>query len=1493
MSATRDLAEVLTSIELREMELLARGLVDSMLTEAELEELLAAALSSAPLPGVTVESAKRDLLAGGLIMEHSGGYRSRMAETVRLLTRLRQGFRHKPITTGKSLVMDYRLVHKRRSRPRAECSIDDVRREFPDATKLQVDVAGDLLHDVEERLRLQQAGKGPVLPLYRYQAESAVAVLSALARRRKHAVLISAGTGSGKSMAFYLPALMDLAETVAGDATAWTKTLALYPRRELLRDQFAEVFGWVDKIHAERRLSRPLRIGAWLGGVPSFSNEKVPDGWEAAGGRDGGGIFPWAKCPRCGEELVWTSQDRVKKRERLYCTGRRCEYVTPDGMLGLTREALCAQPPDIMFTTTESLNRQLADTASHPAFGLSGAKRLRSVLVDEIHTYEGLTGAQTGYLFRRLTHRVGSPIVWVGLSATLANPQAFASQLLDLSEAEVSPVSPTSTSLESSGAEYLLALRHDPTQRTSSLSLTIQTAMAVSRSLDPAPRRFGPRNVVSDELFGQKLFIFTDKLDVTNRLYWSILDAEGWFAPGKPRTKYKPLTLANLRSQQQEGAPAAVLEPAEDRDADGQWWWLSEQLGHELDVDQKRIDRISSQESGSVDSADIVVATASLEVGFSDSRVGAVIQHKAPGSAARFIQRKGRAGRRTHTRPWTVVTLSDWGRDRFAWQTYDQLLDPVLKDLHLPFRNRYVQRIQAVYATLDWLAIELASYDDVTSTWSDLAGPANQLHHSDHKIEQRLKRQRGAAHLLGQVLERRAKFDSWTDHIKEALRLDDSEFNALLVSPPRPLLLSVLPTMQRRLVAQWEGEVPPHGDAAVRYRHPVPEFAPSSLFADLVSTEVSLSVPRPDGRDGALEPREESLPVARIMREFLPGNATRHFGHTRGDRHWVPIEVAEGDDFAHVRFELSSAYDTMVAGVVPMSDGRRVPLHVPTRVRLSFVPEGVEDATSVTPDWQAYLEPVGVGHVLDFSGTALSGCVTNLTAHLHEQGDAVRVARFALGGSGRAIFSRGASSTVEVELLHGGEPVALGFEYETDGLAARLAEVPTGPLSIWERGDYAAELLDDVQRSVVGFTSFDAVRVTELLERVAVRVVIVDRLSVDQLLAWQPDAVHARLLDEMPDDEDSAVKEALTEALLRPGVLPAVHSAFRVLVGEEPGSVRGWRQRRLAASIGAALLEAAIRLVPETDPEDIQIDIDPDGSMLWITELSPGGNGHIGAIVREMRRNPVLFSDVVEGLALPGELERLGRATARAVSRLAADDEAKHLAADMIAAWRKGHAAVAGAFDRVVACLRADGVGVDQALTTALAARFVGPGCTADQLDAATAVLQWVENAEQLLLFRPRIANLLAGGAAAVAAALPPTKRSLTAEEQQRLLDLLTWPQGREAALHDLEARGLFGPLPATDRHLLGDFLPNRRTPVHLSDTDPEVYVDALAATRDVELVGSPEQRAAMRAAIIRSQVREIDTDGLFLYPIVNGLDLTVDEPSCNLHLEEGISWIE
>ena len=152
-----------------------------------------------------------------------------------------------------------------------------------------------------------------------------------------------------------------------------------------------------------------------------------------------------------------------------------------------------------------------------------------------------------------------------------------------------------------------------------------------------------------------------------------------------------------------------------------------EDIGHILAAGSRvRVSRTSSQDVGVDANAGIVVATSSLEVGFDDPEVGAVLQHKAPQSPAAFLQRKGRAGRRQSMRPWTVVVLSDYGRDRAAYLGYDQLFSPHLPARYLPLGNRAVLRMQATFVLFDWLARRLPPTVS-PDPWMDFSQPASEI----------------------------------------------------------------------------------------------------------------------------------------------------------------------------------------------------------------------------------------------------------------------------------------------------------------------------------------------------------------------------------------------------------------------------------------------------------------------------------------------------------------------------------------------------------------------------------------------------------------------------------------------------------------------------------------------------------------------------------------------------------------------------------------------
>ena len=128
-----------------------------------------------------------------------------------------------------------------------------------------------------------------------------------------------------------------------------------------------------------------------------------------------------------------------------------------------------------------------------------------------------------------------------------------------------------------------------------------------------------------------------------------------------------------------------------------------------------------------------MVATSSLEVGVDDPNVGAVIQHKSPRNMASFLQRKGRGGRSKYMRPWTSVVLSDYGRDRLSYQSYDLLFNPELKIQPIPLESSYIQHIQGVYSLFDYLASKLygqnssINYNNIdTDIWRDLSMPSDE-----------------------------------------------------------------------------------------------------------------------------------------------------------------------------------------------------------------------------------------------------------------------------------------------------------------------------------------------------------------------------------------------------------------------------------------------------------------------------------------------------------------------------------------------------------------------------------------------------------------------------------------------------------------------------------------------------------------------------------------------------------------------------------------------
>ena len=113
-----DLQAALTALELRESELLAWGAVGAQWTRDEAIEVLA---EHGDAEGLFAELESRGLL----VETPTAGYRTRSAETVRLLATLRQAFRSERILSGRPLVLDYRFLQRPRRRPKRDIAQTD------------------------------------------------------------------------------------------------------------------------------------------------------------------------------------------------------------------------------------------------------------------------------------------------------------------------------------------------------------------------------------------------------------------------------------------------------------------------------------------------------------------------------------------------------------------------------------------------------------------------------------------------------------------------------------------------------------------------------------------------------------------------------------------------------------------------------------------------------------------------------------------------------------------------------------------------------------------------------------------------------------------------------------------------------------------------------------------------------------------------------------------------------------------------------------------------------------------------------------------------------------------------------------------------------------------------------------------------------------------------------------------------------------------------
>ncbi len=204
---------------------------------------------------------------------------------------------------------------------------------------------------------------GPIHP-YKHQ-ESAIH----LADSKKN-FIVSTGTGSGKSMTFWIPIISECLKA-RDKGEKGIKAIIIYPMNALANSQYNDI---IQRLHGTG-----LKIVKYTGELK----------------RD--------------QDTARSYYKNILKREQIY----DCEIISRE-------EIHNKPPPDILITNYKMLELILTRLHDQKIFRKNNPDTLKFIILDEIHTYAGNSGADVGCLLRRLKQRVGATnVICIGTSATI------------------------------------------------------------------------------------------------------------------------------------------------------------------------------------------------------------------------------------------------------------------------------------------------------------------------------------------------------------------------------------------------------------------------------------------------------------------------------------------------------------------------------------------------------------------------------------------------------------------------------------------------------------------------------------------------------------------------------------------------------------------------------------------------------------------------------------------------------------------------------------------------------------------------------------------------------------------------------------------------------------------------------------------------------------------------------------------------------------------
>jgi hypothetical protein len=1517
MSVQAFVGEFLTFLEKREERLLSWGFYNVRWTISEVEDAFA---SEAPTDlqdcwnalasqGHTIQSLLLQMRQRNLIYhvpDSEAFYRTRFAEGVRLFGNLRQMFKVDDWATGPRLVSDIKLKISPRLYPRRDQSADSV---WARLQPLCPPGHADLMRQCFFALAAKMDGGS--FSFSGFQLRAFEHILKSYGSSGFSGSVVCAGTGSGKTKAFYVPAFLRIAPTL--NQSAYPKIIAIYPRNVLLADQLREAISEAEKLRPllVARGLRPIRFGALLGDTPYSQWFIDPNPKHFHWSRRGSGaVIPYLKSPsdRGQSDLIWRDADRTSGQTCLYREGA-AQHDVPHGVLAITREELQANPPDVLFLSLEMLNRELCNPAWANAFGLnqSPERSPSLLLLDEIHAHEGLSGAQVAWVLRRWRHwaRLKSLHV-VGLSATLRDAPQHLARVASLSPANVQEFRPrpglgADGEMETEGGEYHLAVKGDPAAGASLLGTSIQAGMLLARLL--TPRTQGPSGsavqIRPEEYYRKKVFGFSDNLDSVNRWFSDMSDAES-------------KRLASLRQLPLPAVPEAIRRRRFD---EGQVWEIARLIGHNLD-NPLTVTRCSSQDPGADVNSDLIIATSSLEVGFDDPEVGAMLHHKRPTSMSSFIQRKGRAGRTRGSRPWTVVVLSDYGADRWAFHSAEQLFQPEVDALVLPTLNPYVLRVQLAHYLIDWIGRRLGG---TTTAFRYLQGPSN--FGPDQNLQAK------ARELLRGLLDQGHTWNQFQSELQKFFRfstgLNDDDANRLLDNllwyEPRPLIMQVVPTLLRKLESNWSYSYPP-APGAIEDKgagRPLPQFIPNATFAELDIGEAVVEL-QPFRN---IQRQPESMEISRLLFEACPGRVSKRFATAQGEPgYWLErsATLQAGSNTASIADLFPR--NTFLEAVTGVS------IFQPEAANLVHRPNDVSDTSNAQWIWQTIARVQGEGELLPVRELSpWRDVFSEADAFLHSNAAWIEVLRYSEEchfDMRRNHQSVSGSLRLQSAVADGAvDHQAVGFRLRADGVrfvlsGSHLSNRPSLSAAMLQRfrADYFKCVVVQSPALRAFVNSFQAEWLCDMSLAMLTATALARKCSLadaqTHLHSLRPQAA-GRVLDVIFQLGGVNVAGLAADANLRTTLLGfwsnlAVRDAIialEVVLWTAPDEAfASWLRQRYAATLAQALRIAMVSLAPQVSEDELAIDVLPrqeGGFELTVTETSPGGVGHVETIVREMQRQPRRFLDGLEFALNHCEREESAQNLLATVDAGCNDPSPIHTAFSQ-AREASGFTALEDAREQLRSALHTQGFSASRALIVSVVTKLLRPG-SSNLSDRLTRLLNqdWQRRSQRLGIAVPvRTAAYTFTRHPVLGSFLrryfeslggePPSDPQLFAQLQQLLFESCP-----DSCPECLNQRGRYYDLGLPSRALARDWLGIEISEI-LIDANPNNWLEeARTVLRNqgrVRLVATSAQKAALSQALPQLTVAELELESLRVSVSVARIEQAADRTAVVLHIPDFVN---